>query len=211
MSILKRWFGHSTPPPHLGTPSQLDGHADSRTTELGNHAATRRELIRVLARDSLRYAGIPNDWIECQVLLLPSRTGETFMHARLVVKHWDERLMRYAYAFQRRLMAEIERFEPNASDWLQSITWQYLADDECPYRELPDPASWTAKAPEPPARRAEPVPEPEVDDVQHDLRRLFAVRDAELAARANVTTSRDFQETQPERGLDFSPTEPGRL
>ncbi len=202
MSFLKRWFGTNSQP-SLGTPSQLDGHADSRSTDLGNQAATRRELIRVLARDTLRYAGIPGDWVECHVLMLPSRTGETFMHARLVVKHWDERLLRYAFAFQRRLMGEIERFEPGAAQWLLSITWQYMVDMDCPYRELPEPASWTTAQPQevaPPAKSAAARHEDGHDDVQQDLQKLFAVRDAELAALADPLT-----------GNDFAPTERGGL
>ena len=182
----------------------------------------RRELIRVLARDTLRYSGIPSDWVECQVLILPSRSGETFMQARLVVKHWDERLLRYAFAFQRRLMAEIERFEPDAAQWLQSISWQYLVDLDCPYRDLPEPASWTAHL-RPAQPDSQPAPlEPEQDELQQDLQRLFAVRDAELATRADTDRDGDFAPTQPaqpsefgapqpRRSGDFAPTQPGGL
>lgn len=65
------------------------------------------------------------------------------MHARLVVRHWDEQLMRAdAVAFEKRLMAEVQRFEPQASERLHSITWQFKADN-CPYTEMPPPETWS--------------------------------------------------------------------
>ena len=130
-----------------------------------------------LTRDSLRFSGIPDGWIELQVLLELGRGGQTFIHLRLLVRHWDENLLRYTVAFQRRLRAEIERFEPSARDWLLSITWQYLVDDEAPCLDLPDPATWGSPLSELP--KAEQT---RGDDVEEDLARLFAVRDANLAA-----------------------------
>ncbi|MGE3346890.1 MAG: hypothetical protein AB7I35_05585 [Ramlibacter sp.] len=206
MNIIKRLFAKpATPsaPAALEPASQPDGHEDSRVTELGPQAATRRELVRVLVRDTLRYCGIPEGWVECQVLVVNTSRGETHLHARLVVRHWDEQLLKYAMAFERRLMGEIEHFEPQASDWLHSITWQFKASD-CPYPDMPPAETWAAnpRVAEPgPAPEPEPGPEPEpVDEVQEDLARLFAVRDSALA---------DLKSGEDEIRPDFRPTEPG--
>lgn len=179
MGLIKRLFGGAGggDKPDLATPSQLDGRADSRPMEGNGQVATRRELLRVLTRDTQRYAGMPDGWIDSQVLLELGRDGQTLMHLRLVLKQWDENLLRYQLAFQRRLLAEVERFEPGARDWLLSITWQYLVDDQAPCLDLPDPATWGSPLSELP--KAEQT---RGDDVEQDLAQLFAVRDANMAA-----------------------------
>ncbi len=131
--------------------------------------STRRELLRIRTRNTLRLSGIPENWIEPQVLLEPEG-GRTFLHLRLVVRQWDERLLRYAFALQTQLMAEIERIDPQARQWLLSIVWQYPQDLPCPYPDLPQPSAWLDARPTP----AEP------DELQSDLAQLLAVRDADL-------------------------------
>ena len=135
----------------------------------------------------LRAAGIPEDWLESQVLLELARDGQTFVHLRLVVKHWDVRLLKYTIAFQNLLMAEITRFDPAAHDWLLSISWQYQVGDSCPFPDMPVPELW--QAPPVPVGvvpvvtsvdLALDVEEP--DEVSEDLARLFAIRDANLPA-----------------------------
>lgn len=190
MGLIQRLFAGSKPPA-LTTPSQLPQAAGSITVEVDSQAATRRELVRMLTRDSLRFSGIPDGWIELQVLLELGRGGQTFIHLRLLVRHWDEGLFRYAVAFQRRLRAEIERFEPSAREWLLTITWQYEVDDQCPFPFMPEAASWGAANP---ASGPAPKPAPsaqsrEEAEMQSDLARLFAVRDADLAGPSWEATS----------------------
>jgi hypothetical protein len=147
--------------------------------------------VRMLTRDSLRFSGIPDGWIESQVLLELGHGGQTFIHLRLLVRHWDEGLFRYAVAFQRRLRAEIERFEPSAREWLLTITWQYEVDDQCPFLFMPDAASWgAANAVKGSAIQQAPSAESrEEAEMQSDLARLFAVRDANLAGQSWEATS----------------------
>ena len=169
MDLIKRLFGN-TRQADLGTPSQFGAPPpDTRMSEVESLAATRRELMRVMARDTQRAAGIPEGWIETQVMLELSR-GQSFIHLRLVVRHWDERLVHAQVALQRRIVQAVERFEPQARSWIGSISWLYPDDSDCPHVELPDPSVWS---------KVEHV-DIEVDDVQEDLARLFAVRDAAL-------------------------------
>ena len=190
MSMIKRLFGSESKPdvPAQLRPSQIDSAPDSRTFHLDNaQAATRRELVRVMTRDTLRATGIPEGWIECHVLLELARDGQTFVHLRLVVKHWDVRLLQYTIAFQHLLMAEITRFDPAAQEWLLSISWQYQVGDSCPFPDMPDPQLWQA-----PPVAIGPAPAmtsvdlaldmEEPDEVSEDLARLFAIRDANLPA-----------------------------
>ncbi len=189
MSLIQRLFGGSRSPA-LTTPSQLPQTDDVTTVEVDSQAATRRELVRMLTRDSLRFSGIPDGWIELQVLLELGHGGQTFIHLRLLVRHWDEGLFRYAVAFQRRLRSEIERFEPSARQWLLTITWQYEVDDQCPFLFMPDAASWGAIPANGAATQQAPSAESrEEAEMQSDLARLFAVRDANLAGQSWEATS----------------------
>ena len=112
------------------------------TIEDGSENATRRQLVQVLLRDVLRRSGIPPAWIDCQMLLVSSRTKGHGMYVRLVLKHWDHRLMNYTSAFQQALMTDIERFEPKALQWLHGVSWQLEMGESCPYTELPEKAFW---------------------------------------------------------------------
>ena len=184
MGLIQRMFGESKqaspaavlPLPPVGPAAHVD--LDSQT-------ATRRELLRMLTRDSLRFSGIPDGWIESHVLLELGRDGQTFIHLRLLVRHWDEGLQRYVVAFQRRLRAEIERFEPNARQWLLTISWQYEVDDECPFLFMPDAATWGGATPgsATAGAMAASAESREEAAMQSDLARLYALRDANLAGQ----------------------------
>ncbi|MDB5966856.1 MAG: hypothetical protein JWQ72_3356 [Polaromonas sp.] len=174
------------------------------TIEDGSENATRRQLVQVLLRDTLRKSGVPPAWIECQMLPVSSRSRGHGMYVRLVITHWDPRFMDYAYAFQKALLADIERFEPNSSSWLHGISWQLELGDSCPYQKLPEKSYWqpvtaavTPVAASAPTRLARVAPAMaaaavamsaqafqstggEDSDPATDLERLFAIRDQEL-------------------------------
>ena len=184
MGLIQRIFGESKQETPVAA-FPLPPVAPAAPLDLDSQTATRRELVRMLTRDSLRISGIPDRWIESQMLLETGRDGQTFIHLRLIVKHWDEGLMRYVVAFQRRLRTEIERFEPNARQWLLTITWQYEVDDECPFLFMPDAVSWGGATP-PNASAGAMAPNfesPEEAAMQSDLARLYALRDANLAGQ----------------------------
>ncbi len=181
--------------PSMAAPSQSERPlTDTRAVELDSRTTTRRELLRMLTRDTLRFAGIPETWIETQVLLEPGTTGRTLMHLRLVLKHWHPEFQKYLVAFQRRLMGEIERYEPDAREWVTSITWQLAMEEQCPYLELPDASFWSAQAEGASAASAMAADldldlDGEQDAVEQDLAKLFAVRDAHMEAEDSRSPS----------------------
>ena len=151
--------------PAVSTRPPVSSRDNPLTIEDGSDNATRRQLVQVLLRDALRKYGIPPRWIDCQMLLVDSRSKGPGMYVRLVVRQWDDRLMNYAFAFQNALMVEITRFEPQATQWLHGISWQLDVAETCPHRDLPDKSFWAepAKAaapagrPVPPVRASRPV------------------------------------------------------
>lgn len=204
-------------PAKRSSPSSRD---NPLTIEDGSENATRRQLVQVVLSDVLRRSGIPADWIECQMMPVTSRTRGSGMYVRLVIKHWDDRLMHYAFAFQNELTRDIARFEPNATNWLHGISWQLDVVDSCPYPRLPDKSFWrdTWGKPLNPVQMPA-VPSPGVKETPvaartaatfeatqpfkesgpgEDLERLFAIRDRELAAAAGDGLSPvGYEKTQP--------------
>jgi len=168
MNMIKRMFGAKASDADTAAPNPVEPHAGGADFDAQVH--TRRELVRVRTRNTLRLSGIPENWIDSQILLEPGG-GRTFLHLHLVVRHWDERLQRYGVALQSKLMDEIERIDPQARQWLLSISWHYPPDLVCPYPNLPQPSVWIDAAP---AQAGQ-------SEVDADIALLFEVRDAELA------------------------------
>ena len=112
----------------------------------GSETATRDQLVQVLLRDLVRRSGMPPGWVQCQIQVVNSRSRGRGIHVRLVVRHWDERLMKYAFAFQKALLTNIVQFEPAAAIWLQGVAWQLEVAASCPLTELPGPQFWQAPA-----------------------------------------------------------------
>jgi hypothetical protein len=172
------------------------------TIEDNSDNGTRRQLVQVVLRDCLRNQGIPTAWIECQMLLVNSRSRGAGMFVRLVVKQWDARLLTYLVAFQKHLLAAITEFEPTASTWLHGLSWEFDVGNTCPHPEMPDPALWLA-VPAVAAMLDEGGASDEEDEVLkdlQDLQRMFATGDAALGQQTGPDgVPIDFQNTQPSK------------
>lgn len=180
------------------------------TIEDGSENATRRQLVQVLLSDVLRRSGIPAHWIDCQLMLVSSRTRGSGLYMRLVIRHWDERLLHYALAFQNELTRDITRFEPRAASWLHGVSWQLDVADTYPYAGLPDKTFWRDAEQELPTHFAEgaagaamqatfQVTQPfRESGTNEDLERLFAIRDRELAKSSSEGLMPvGYEKTQP--------------
>jgi hypothetical protein len=177
---------------------------------------TRRELLRVVLRDTLSRQGIPAAWLGAEIFSHTSRHGARSLHWRLIVKHWDPRLMVHAGALQQKLIYRVMTFDPLAANWLAGVSWAFAIPDESVFPSMPHPGSWTAPPPDeksaaPAASAAIPtvvdviagpvrIPDParsqaSIDaEVQEDLQRLFALRDQDYQVSADT---RQFVRTEP--------------
>jgi hypothetical protein len=197
MSLLNKLFGAGKAAKAAG-PESSHFHESEPTTERGSKNAPRRELVQVVLRDTMRNHGIPSDWIDCRILSVVSRSALSGMHVHFIVRHGQSRLLTYAPAFQSSFQAAIEKFDPRAAEWLFSLSWQFKAAGDV--AAMPDPASWVAghspSAASVAAASATPASEEE-DDVQQDLKALFAIRDAAFKEELPAKDRVDFQPTQP--------------
>lgn len=210
MSFLKQLFGREDPKGSQASRMFTQFGSDLFQTPkaaAADLAATRRELMRTVLRKTLTRHGIPTSWIGAEMLIATARGRETGMHWRLLIKHWDTRLLTHAVALQNSLVMRLLGYDPLAADWLMGISWQFALPDEVSCPPLPQPGFWTAEqrpdsvaeaiddeAAEPsadviagPVRVAAPAPpaaEDDRDSVRHDLDKLLAIRDAELKRHA---------------------------
>jgi hypothetical protein len=210
----------ATAPPlsQLGPPpSQVGGSS-------GSQGRGRRELLRVVLRDTLHRHGIPPAWLDAEVLVSTSRNGERGIHWRLMVKHPDPRLLSCSVALQHALIKRLTTFDPLASAWLTGLSWQYVLPEDAPYPAMPPPSAWK-EAPSQPVAAAAPeaggadvIAGPEtvkaaseqstqaLRDAKADLDQLFAVRDADYLRHGGRESAGD-DATQPM----FLGTEPAKL
>jgi len=178
--------------------------SDGKADDQASRSAVRRELVQVTLRETMRRHAVPSDWLDVRMLPVVSRKGKSGMHVQLVVKHGQGSLLTYIPAFQSSFMAEMEKFEPRAWEWLLSISWQFAGITSSSGGELPDSRTgWGATAA--PAAAAvgavaastEASAQAEDDDVEQDLQALFAIRDAVLREPPPAPPQPEFEPTRP--------------
>jgi hypothetical protein len=198
MSVFGWLFGAKRP---ISSPR---GPQSAPASTLGGSAGgSRREMLRVALRDTLNRHGIPATWITAEALSSTARNGEQRgIHWRLVVRHWDPRLLNHGIALQHSLIKRVTAFDPMASGWLTGISWQFALPDEAVCPPMPHPGTWTS---EPRAERllahtetiAQATPEPE--SAKAHLEQLFSIRDADFKLHngAQDAAQPQFQKTEP--------------
>lgn len=156
--------------------------------------ATRRELVAMAVRDTLRKQGIPQEWIGAEASPALTARKDRGIHLRLVVRHWHPALPSCVVALQKSVAARMSRLDPLSCEWLVGISWKFEpADDRlCP--ALPEPGYWQAERPQPAdvaARRREAA------DTRETLKRLLGRGDEAFAGRPAGGADGGFHPTQP--------------
>jgi hypothetical protein len=147
MSILKRLFASPSPATHA--PSQPASQLFPASALPSNGAGcqdntSRRELLRLVLRDTLNRTGIPTSWVGADLLAATSRGRAPGIHVRLLLKHWDPRLMLHAIAFEQAFRKRVVTLDPTSDDWLLGMSWQFSLADESPCPAMPHPGVWTS-------------------------------------------------------------------
>jgi hypothetical protein len=197
-----------------------DADSSGQASNAAARHSTRCELLRVVLRDTLNRQGIPASWLGTQTLVSTSRSGVQGIHWRLLVRHWDARLLTHSMALQQQLLKRVLTLDPLAASWLTGISWQFALPDESVCPGMPHPGAWTAAPPKAaPAARAAPA-EPTMDviagpvrisdpgrskqdaeaDARVELERLLAVREPDyLRRRDGAVPDSHFIRTVPMR------------
>lgn len=188
-------FQHSQRAPSQFSPSQ--------SAAATPHAA-RKDLLRLVLRETLTRNGIPTRWIGAEVLRATMRDREPGVHLRFLVREWDPRLLEHGPAIEENFRKRLLAMDPESPKWLMGISWQFALEDRTQCPALPHPGWWTSEPHV--AARAEVKAERPVDVIEGpvhigeakskvDLDQLLAENDAE--AERGRATARSFAATQP--------------
>lgn len=131
-------------PNDQGTPSAAPVSITPKGTP--QRSDVRRDLIRVVLKETLRLHGIPVGWIGCEVIIVARAPREEQLHIQLVLIRWDEQLLRYAAALQQQLLLGLDRFDPSVDHSKYIFSWRFAPDCGCPFPLMPDPTSWRQNA-----------------------------------------------------------------
>lgn len=213
MGLLRKLFGADGGHPPPASQSHLTSSVSKVPIGGAHTPGTHKELVAAAVRDTLARNGIPAAWITAETLVAKSRTGVMGVHLRLIVHHWDPRLMVRLVPLQNAVVMRLHRLDPVAETWLTGIAWQFHLADESACPALPHPGSWTAAPHEQEQAHAAPPSEAGVIEgpvevargERHDLERLMAEMDEAYRERAQGGGA--FDATQP---MDLK-TQPGAL
>ncbi|TFZ08916.1 hypothetical protein [Ramlibacter humi] len=236
MGLMDRLFGRPAAKPATAAgPRSLQPGANGPASTRGaanSQQTVRKELVRVSVRDTLLHNGIPATWIRAEPLTTAQAGRDAGVHVRLVVQHWDSRLMLHSVSLQDHVEKRILALDPEAEQWLMGLSWQFALEDTSLCPPLPHPGSWTSAPPEAVAAATAPAPvaaaplgqgdvisgptriEKSGEDKRAELERLLGERDADFSGDDggfSKTQPMGFEKTQPMTALDpasFERTQP---
>lgn len=177
MGLMDRW---------MPRPRRVVAHAPVSVASQQQRDETRRELVAMAVRDTLRKNGIPAQWFATEMVSAMTPARERGVQLRLVLREWQPQLLAHAVSLQRAIEGKLRRMDPLSPGWLAGVTWKFeLADDSaCP--PLPPPAYWQEQTRAPGAE----VPA----DARAKIEALWRKAEAALP-RAEAPV--DFVPTQP--------------
>jgi hypothetical protein len=217
MGLIDRIFKNSLPagkedrkdtrpaPASQSSTQFVEDDPDGGDTQSGRNQP-RRELVQVILRDTMRKHSIPSDWIECRILAAVTRSGRRGLHVNFVVRQAHDRLLPYVFSFQDSFQRELARFEPRCRDWLLSLGWEFTGMNAATSADGKGSTAPAAAAAIPPAAEAaragaDTQQAQNDEDVEQDLRALFAIRDAAMADTGKPAPRPadppDFEDTHP--------------
>ena len=228
MGFMDRLLGRSAARPATSRPGPASAQPGAGPSTRGPSSpqTVRKELVRVSVRDTLLHNGIPAAWIRADPLTTSAPGRETGVHVRLVVQHWDTRLMQCAVALQEHVEKRILSLDPQAENWLMGLSWQFDLEDVSHCPPMPHPGSWTAtgdaqraqpRAPQPAQPSADVISgptrigqtSPSGEDRREALERMMSERDADFRRDDGgdfiKTQPMGFEKTRPMSGFDKLP------
>lgn len=135
MGLFQQWFDK---------PAVAASRSASGTGSESARDETRRELLSLAVRDTLRKHGIPTHWISAETHSAMTGNRVRGMHLRLVVREWQPKLLAYTVALQKAVQARLIRLDPLAPSWIAGVSWRFEVVDEAPCPELPAAHYWQA-------------------------------------------------------------------
>ena len=123
-------------------PENLPSTKDSMSASRQQASSTQEEMIRFAWKDTLRFHGLPADWVSCDVQRLLRKDGGSEHLIELVIRKWHDQLPRYSFALQNKLLSRLDWYEPKVDHSNWTVAWRYDKDCACPHTEMPSEEYW---------------------------------------------------------------------
>ena len=134
--FLKNGVAKDAPKPSAA-PQSVPQHSIQQHTDI------KRELIKVVLKDTLRRLGIPFDWLACEIIVIARGPDDEELHIQLVLMKWQETFLRYAPALQQQLLRGLDRFDPAVDHSKYIISWRFSPECGCPFSVMPPARFWS--------------------------------------------------------------------
>src|SRR5262245_46076914 len=86
--------------------------------------AMRKDLLKLVLRETLTRAGIPQVWVGADLLRTTGPKREHGIHVRFLVRQWEPRLVQHGPALEREFAQRLSMLDPQSSAWLMGFSWQ---------------------------------------------------------------------------------------
>lgn len=146
MGLMKKLFRGGDTKAAGSTARFQESRAPTAVEQTKSRNEPRRELVKMVLRETMRRHGIPSDWIECRALSVLTKHHKSGMHVQFLVLKADHQLLQWVHAFQESFWEQVLRMDPTAHDWLFSVGWEFYGKSVQDFRVMPDPATWRAEA-----------------------------------------------------------------
>ena len=226
LSSLWRKRGQDVEGSASQNPSMIHSTPDSQVNAAHTGGSTspngvRKDIIRVILKQTLTHNGIPIAWLAAQPLVTKSRERSTGLHIRFSILHWDVRLMQHAFDFQENFNDRLLALDPEAENWVFGYSWQFKVPGMSP-GGMPHPGSWTADPMESQARATAQIttlPGGSADVISGPVvisrQPAQHANDADGGVKADVEALMALRAFDSERNQQtfqtFAPTEPSTL
>jgi hypothetical protein len=145
MSLMKKLFRGGDAKQTAAPASSQFAHSQSSVEQTKSRNAPRRDLVKLVLRETMRKHGIPTDWMDCRALSVLTKHHKSGMHVQFLVLKGDHQLLKWLHAFQESFWDQILRTDPTANDWLFSVGWEFYGKSIDGFEVMPDPSSWKSE------------------------------------------------------------------
>lgn len=128
MELVSRLFGRP--------PRQRDERELSRL-QAASREQSRRELIAMALRDTLRKHRLPEGCIAAEGLPASAVGGQRGLHLQLVFREWQPRLLAYVVALESAVKARLARLDPLSPSWITGVSWRFEPEDRTLWPQFP--------------------------------------------------------------------------
>jgi hypothetical protein len=170
-----------------------DGDRGTSRLQATTRERTRRELISMAVRDTLKKHELAAGCITVDALPGFTATKHRGMHIQLVFREWQPNLLSYVVALESAVKGRLQRLDPLSPSWITGVSWRFDPEDRAVWPKLPTPGQSVASL-----------------GAARSVDRLRSAMDRDKLLQSGSEVFLPAARAQPAAASDFSPTLPMR-